>query len=444
MNHSVKLIVASMLALLFATPSLSQTIEFTVEAPGVQSSQVSGITTETFDGVTQTNMRTSGYALPSGIGTVAANNTITINAANNTGGAGGVGQFAFTNQSTLDINLSEPRRYLGFWWSTGASGATDRVEIYGSVNGDGPEVLLGTFNPTSVIGSLIATTNCPGNLPNGHYGNPNANFQCQQAPNIFAYINVNLSDPTYFFTRIMFGGDFLEFDNLSVSGAYVGTHTIGGSVSGLASGQSVVLQNNAGDDLTVSTDGNFTFATEINSGTDYAVTVLTQPTGQTCTVTNGSGTNITADVTTVAVSCVDLGLGLSAGSIDFGELAIGAGGSRTITIENTGAGDVDLTGLTGPSAPFAVDSGTCLPLPTTLAVGESCTVTMTFNPTEAGSFSNTMLIANTAGSDLTVGISASSRVAVIPTLSFPGLVLMVLLMGGIAVMTQRAMASPVR
>ena len=54
------------------------------------------------------------------------------------------------------------------------------------------------------------------------------------------------------------------------------TYTIGGSVSGLAAGQSVVLQNNAGDDLTVNANGVFTFATAINSGTNqYAVTIKT-------------------------------------------------------------------------------------------------------------------------------------------------------------------------
>ncbi|MEE4203257.1 MAG: choice-of-anchor U domain-containing protein [Halieaceae bacterium] len=84
------------------------------------------------------------------------------------------------------------------------------------------------------------------------------------------------------------------------------TYSIGGTLSGLAAGESVVLQNNAGDDLTVSASGAFTFATEIASGTDYAVTVLTQPTGQTCAVTNGSGSNVTADVTNVGLACIDL------------------------------------------------------------------------------------------------------------------------------------------
>jgi hypothetical protein len=81
--------------------------------------------------------------------------------------------------------------------------------------------------------------------------------------------------------------------------------TIGGNVSNLAVGTSLILQNNGGDSLTITASGPFTFKTPV-TGTDiYAVTVLTQPTSpnQICTVANGSGT-ATANVTNVAVSCV--------------------------------------------------------------------------------------------------------------------------------------------
>jgi hypothetical protein len=79
------------------------------------------------------------------------------------------------------------------------------------------------------------------------------------------------------------------------------TVSIGGTLSGLNG--TVTLQNNAGDNLLRSADGAFTFATEINRGSSYNVTVLTQPATQSCTVTNGTGTAST-DITTVNVSCV--------------------------------------------------------------------------------------------------------------------------------------------
>jgi N-acetylneuraminic acid mutarotase/ribosomal protein S11 len=82
----------------------------------------------------------------------------------------------------------------------------------------------------------------------------------------------------------------------------VNTYTIGGSVSGFVSG-SLVLQDNGVDDLTISANGNFTFATPIASGAAYAVTISTQPQGQTCSITTGSGTVSVADVTNVSVIC---------------------------------------------------------------------------------------------------------------------------------------------
>jgi hypothetical protein len=81
------------------------------------------------------------------------------------------------------------------------------------------------------------------------------------------------------------------------------TYTIGGSVSGLTG--SVTLQNNAGDDLIWSANSSFAFATALEEDSPYAVTVLSDPTDQTCSVTNGSGTVAAADVTDVAVTCVD-------------------------------------------------------------------------------------------------------------------------------------------
>jgi environmental stress-induced protein Ves len=82
----------------------------------------------------------------------------------------------------------------------------------------------------------------------------------------------------------------------------VPTYTISGTVSGLTAA-GLVLQDNLGDNLTVASGAtSFTFATAIPAGGAYAVTVFTQPTGETCTVSNGVGT-ANADVTNVAIAC---------------------------------------------------------------------------------------------------------------------------------------------
>ena len=90
----------------------------------------------------------------------------------------------------------------------------------------------------------------------------------------------------------------------SVSIACTQNYTIGGTISGLSG--TVVLQDNAGDNLSRAANGAFTFATYVAPGGAYAVTVLTQPAGQTCAVTGGgSGTIAAANVTNVAVTCTN-------------------------------------------------------------------------------------------------------------------------------------------
>ena len=85
------------------------------------------------------------------------------------------------------------------------------------------------------------------------------------------------------------------------SGGSVVTYSVGGTVSGLTG--TVVLQDNGGDNLSVSANGPFSFATGLASGAAYSVTVRTYPSGQTCSVSAGSGTIAAANVTNVAVSC---------------------------------------------------------------------------------------------------------------------------------------------
>ncbi len=77
--------------------------------------------------------------------------------------------------------------------------------------------------------------------------------------------------------------------------------TVGGIVSGLSG--SMTLQNNGGDDLVVTSNGPFTFATALENGDSYNVTVLSEPAGQTCVVGNGSGSINGASVTDVSITC---------------------------------------------------------------------------------------------------------------------------------------------
>lgn len=89
----------------------------------------------------------------------------------------------------------------------------------------------------------------------------------------------------------------------STSGGTSG-YTVGGTLSGLATGQRITLNNKStGESLTLSASGSFAFATTQATGANYAVTVSAQPTGQSCRVTDGLGVVGSANVTSIAVTC---------------------------------------------------------------------------------------------------------------------------------------------
>jgi len=127
------------------------------------------------------------------------------------------------------------------------------------------------------------------------------------------------------------GGNVSGVSVTCVTQQSVSTYTVGGTISGLSG--SVVLQNSGGDDLSLSSNGSFTFATAIGDGADYKVTVATPPAGQACAVANGTGTVSSANVSDVAISCAASGpvLGVRTAS------RIAAGRNHTCAILDSGA-----------------------------------------------------------------------------------------------------------
>ena len=127
------------------------------------------------------------------------------------------------------------------------------------------------------------------------------------------------------------------------------TYSVGGTVSGLSG--TVVLQDNGGDNLALAANGSFTFPAKLTAGSAYSVTVFTQPAGQTCTVTGGSGTIASANVTSVAVTCAASG-GTVTASDNFNRAngALGAGwtamsdGAMTISSQMIAGGNAGQSG----------------------------------------------------------------------------------------------------
>ncbi|MCL4557068.1 MAG: hypothetical protein M1491_00265 [Deltaproteobacteria bacterium] len=158
--------------------------------------------------------------------------------------------------------------------------------------------------------------------------------------------------------------------NVAVSCGY----TVGGTVTGLSG--TLVLQDNGTDDLSITTSGAFTFATALANGSSYAVTVKTQPAGQTCSVTNGSGKVSGANVTSVVVSC-----GYTIGGTV-------SGLSGTLVLQNNGTDDLSIT--TSGTFTFAK----------ALANGSSYAVTIKTQPTGQSCY-GTNLSGTIAGANVT-------------------------------------------
>jgi len=83
--------------------------------------------------------------------------------------------------------------------------------------------------------------------------------------------------------------------------------TISGTLSGLSGSVTLKLEGTnptSTQTRTLTTNGSFTFVMPLQSGSNWTVSVSAQPAGQTCSVTNGSGSNTRANVTNVNVTCI--------------------------------------------------------------------------------------------------------------------------------------------
>ena len=183
------------------------------------------------------------------------------------------------------------------------------------------------------------------------------------------------------------------------------TYTIGGTVSGLNG--SLTIKNNAVDELTINSSGQFTFATPVAQGGQYNVTITTQPSTQTCTLSDYSGTNVSSNVTSILINCADNPPGSTSLSISSSTLALAADGilgspshARTFTITNNGQ---------EPALSIAITANPALPSGTTqsstcgasLPPFSSCNITITPG-------SNPSAIAPQAPAPSTLTISGSN------------------------------------
>lgn len=213
------------------------------------------------------------------------------------------------------------------------------------------------------------------------------------------------------------GSDCLT--GVCLGGICGGAHTVGGTLTGLETGGSITLQNNGGDARVVTQNGAFTFSQTVAQSRPYAVTVSSQPTGQSCAVTNASGTVPNANVTNVAVACTNQTYNLG-GTVSglIGSVTLRNDGGNNITISQNGAftfptkvpyrGTVAVSVLTQPAGQACtVSNGTGLMGAADIGnVSISCTSnSYTLGGTASGLKGSVVLTNN--GTDLTVNQNGS-------------------------------------
>ena len=146
------------------------------------------------------------------------------------------------------------------------------------------------------------------------------------------------------------------------------SYTVGGTVSGLSA--TLTLLNNGADPDIIHADGNFVFSTPLASGSSYNVTVGTQPSGQTCLVSNGFGSILGQDITNVALNCTHDTTTLSIPAT--ATIPVSSSGTpSTLTVSNTGlhtALNVHAELPSGWVGSVNQDVSDCL----SLAPGQSC------------------------------------------------------------------------
>jgi len=297
----------------------------------------------------------------------------------------------------LNITLTDPSRYLGFWW--GGGDEYNRVTIFGSCGGN--EIQLGQFTTSSVT-SLLAgatVTAVDGNsYPSSSYRRANAFNQP------FAFINLELSDPNVYFTRMevtQLGGGSFEIDNITsgtVYGAATYTTPSAMTISSITAGGVLTVNFNAPSSNGGQPITNFEYST--NGGTNWVAAspvVTTSP-----LVISGLSSGTTYSVLIRAVN--NIGYGPQSSAVNATPISVSASSLTIDPIANQ-----TYTGSALTPAVVVKESGTTLTLGTDYSVAYSdntivgtATVTITGMGNYTGTKSTTFTIVAKAASSLTI------------------------------------------
>ncbi len=252
---------------------------------------------------------TASTANVTNVGVNCTDTTYTITGTNSTGASVSIGGSSVSNSATTAATFGFTAKH-GESVTVAATKVGNACSVVGTITNPivanvsnlsitcTPNVYtLGVSNPDGATVSITGTTqtNAPSTATgitfNTTYGNTGVSVSASKSSSPCTVAGTTIPSPIT--------GNVTGVTVSCSSSSY----TVAGNVFGLTVGQTVTLLNNAGNALPVSSNGSFVFTTPVSAGSPYTVTVGTQPTGQTCVVSNGSGASITANVWGVVVSC---------------------------------------------------------------------------------------------------------------------------------------------
>ncbi|MDO6762778.1 PEP-CTERM sorting domain-containing protein [Agarivorans sp. 1_MG-2023] len=173
-------------------------IIYTIEAPGIQSSQVGGtLQTETFDSLAKIGLN-NGHQTDFGDYSVDKGTAKVVNFGVY-GGAYGEGKYLFIpNKSSVTLDFNQAMGYFGFWWSAGDSGNQLSITTQS-------ESL--SFVTNQILDAAV--------LEPEHYGSPTSVSGNKREP--YGYVNLFAESEADKITSIQFFGRNFETDNHSAS-----------------------------------------------------------------------------------------------------------------------------------------------------------------------------------------------------------------------------------
>jgi hypothetical protein len=241
--------------------------------------------------------------------------------------------------------------------------------------------------------------------------------------------------------------------NTVVTATCKNNYTISVAVTGLTSG-SLVVKDNKSIDLTFTTDDTQTFSNVYSSGSTYTVSVKTQPSGETCTLSSNASGTITSDIT-VTATCVpnykisvavtgltgtlvvtdskNSNLTFTKNTTETFGIAYASGSTYTVTVETQPTGQTCTLGSnsSGTITSNITVTATCVTNATytisvavtgltgTLVVQDNTGAALTFTTNNTQTFSNTYTSGSTysvtvqtqpAGQTCTLGSNASGTI----------------------------------